>query len=80
MTDGQAGGEFLERGGGRLLDLGRQFFWVELAPFAPGGFGGEDAGFGGGEITIDGAPRQREVLGRRHLGATGLHKLDDPFP
>lgn len=79
MADGQAGGEFLKRGVGLLFYLGRQFLRIELAPFSPTGFGRQRAGLGGGEIAIDAAPRQIEVLGRRHLGATSLHKLDDPF-
>jgi hypothetical protein len=80
MTDGQAGGEFVERGVRMFANVGRQFLGIELAPLSPGGFGGEGARLGGGEIAIDAAPSQIEVLCRRHLGPTGLHKLDDPFP
>jgi hypothetical protein len=80
MADGQAGGEFVEGGVRLFFDVRRQFLGIQLAPFSPTGFGGERAGFGGGEIAINRAPGQVEVPCRCDLGTTGLHKFDDPFP
>jgi hypothetical protein len=79
MADGQAGGEFVEGGVRMFLNVGRQFFGVELAPLAPAGFRGERPRLGGGKVAIDRAPGQVEAAGRRHLGTPGLKKFHHPF-
>lgn len=80
MTDAKDGFEFFERGVGVRFDVGRKFLRIELAPFAPALFGGEDTGLGGGQIAIDRAPPQIKAPGRFRLGTASLKKFDDPFP
>jgi hypothetical protein len=79
MADGQTGGEFVERGVGLFLDVGRKFLGVELAPLPPACFRGERARFGGGQIAIDRAPPHVKAAGRLNLGTASLEKFDDPF-
>ena len=72
MADGQTGGQFVERSIRMFLDVGRQFLGIELAPFAPARFGGEGAGFGGGQIAVNRAPSHVKAAHGLGLGAAGL--------
>ena len=80
MADAKNGFEFFERGVGVRFDVGRKFLGIQLAPFAPALFGGEDTRLGGGQITIDRAPPQVKAPGGFRLGTASLKKFDDPFP
>ena len=80
MADAEDGLDFLEGGLRMFFDMGRKFFGVELAPLPPARFRGERAVFGGGQIAINGTPRQRKPPGSLGFGAAGLEEVHHPLP
>ena len=80
MADLEDGLDFLERGVGMFFNVGRKFLGVELAPFPPACFRGERAVFGGGQIAINGTPRQSKPPDGLGFGAAALKEVHHPFP
>ena len=80
MADAKDGLEFPEGGVGMLFDVRLKFLGVEFAPFSPTGFRGEGAGLDGGQIPVNGTPRQVETPGRLDFGAAVLDEFHHPFP
>lgn len=78
MADRQGGGDLLERGVRLLLDVGRKFLRIELAPFPPARFRGQRPRLGGGAVAIDRAPRHLKAAHGLGLGTAGLEKFHDP--
>ena len=80
MADVKDGLKFFERGVGMRFNVRLKFLGIQRAPFAPAGFGGERARFGGGQIAVNRAPPQVKAPRRFHLGTAGLKKFDDALP
>jgi hypothetical protein len=80
MADAKHLLEFLEGGVGMLADMRLKLLGVQLAPVAPTLLRGEGTGLGGGQIPVNGTPRQGEAPGGLGLGAARLDELDHPFP
>ena len=80
VADLQGGGQFLQCGVGKFSNVGLKFGRVELAPGAPGCFGGQRVGFDGGQIAIDRAPTHAKPLARSGSGTAGVHEFHHPFP
>jgi hypothetical protein len=80
MTDPKHLLNLLKGGVGMFFDVGAELFRVELTPFTPTLFRSERAGFGGGQIPVNGAPPQIKPPGRLDLGATRVEEFDHSFP
>ena len=72
--------QFFEGGVGVFFDVRLKFLGVELAPFAPAGFGGEGAGLGGIPIPINRTASQGKPPGSFRFGAAALNEFYHPFP
>jgi hypothetical protein len=80
MADVKDGLEFFEGGVGMRFDVRLKFLRIKRAPFAPAGFWGERAVFGGGQIAVDRAPPQVKTPRGFNLGTASLKKFDHSFP
>ena len=76
MADAKDPLQFLERGVRLVPDMRLKFGWIELAPLAPTGLGGQRVRFGGGQIAINRAfaqPKEPSGLGPRAATSDILH-------
>jgi len=80
MADAENRLEFLERGVGMGFDVRLELLGVELAPMAPALSRGQRAFFGGGQIPINGTPRQIKTPGGLGFGTAALNEFHHPFP
>jgi hypothetical protein len=70
MADVKDGLEFFEGGVGMRFDVRLKFLRIKRAPFAPAGFWGERAVFGGGQIAVDRAPPLSPIRSKRRAAST----------
>ena len=80
MADAEGFLEFLERGIGMYFDVGLEFLGVELAPMSPTHFRGQRAFWGGGQIPVNGTPRQSKPPGGLGFGAARPDEVHHSFP
>ena len=80
MADTEHGLNFFECGVGMFFDVRLEFFGVELAPMSPTRFRGQHPPFGGGQIPINGTPRQIKPPGGLGFGAARLDEFHHSFP
>jgi hypothetical protein len=63
-----------------FFDVRLKFFGVEFAPGSPTGFRRQRPLLGGGQIPINGTPRQGKPPGSLGFGATAHNEFYHPFP
>ena len=80
MADAEGFLEFLEGGVGMFFDVRLELLGVELAPMAPALFRGQRARFSGGQIPVNGTPRQIKPPGGLDFGTPALNEFHHPFP
>jgi hypothetical protein len=80
MAHAKDGLEFFERGIGMFFDVRLKFLGVELAPVSPTCFRRQRPLSGGGQIPINGTPRQIKPPGGLGFGAAALNEFHHPFP
>src|ERR1039457_705245 len=79
MAHAKHGLEFFERGVRMLFDIRLEFLGVELAPSSPTGFRRQRPLPGGGQIPVNGAPRQIKPPCSLGFGAARLDEFYHPF-
>jgi hypothetical protein len=72
--------QFLERGVGVLFDVRLKFLRVEFTPGSPTGFGRQRPLSGGGQIPVNGTPRQDKPPGGLGFGTAARNEFHHPFP
>ena len=80
MADAEGFLEFLEGGVGMFFDVRLELLGVELAPMAPARFRGQRPSFSGGQIPVNGTPRQIKPPGGLDFGTPALNEFHHPFP